>query len=71
MAITRDKGVAAVHFLLILWALSFMSKSRGISVGIRWFTQVYNFINLYIIIKLIILYRFSDPYISCVHLMYK
>ncbi len=71
MAITRDIRVVGIHFLLILWVLSFMSKSRGISVGIRWFTQVYNFIKKYININLIILYRFSDPYISYVHLMYK
>ena len=44
MAITRDGRVVKGIFLLILWALSFMSKSRGISVGIRWFTQVYKFI---------------------------
>ena len=71
MAITRDGRVVKGIFLLVLWALSFMSKSRGIRVGIRWFTQVYNFIKKYININLIKYYRFPDPYISCVHLIYK
>ena len=69
MAITRDGRVVKGIFLLVLRALSFMSKSRGITYEIKWFTQVYNFIKKYININLIILYRFSDSYISCVHLI--